>query len=62
MRLYLKLVAFFCFIFLLNNVRVFGQKNIKSHDIYTINNQVFTKDSVPLHGYYKIKYTSYLTN
>lgn len=62
MRLYFKVVVFFYSVFLLNNLRVFGQKSIKSHNTYTVNNQVFTKDSVPLHGYYKINYTSYMTN
>jgi len=34
-------------------------KKIKSKNLYTENNQVFSKDSIPLSGFYKIKYSDF---
>ena len=37
-------------------------KKIKSHKTYSKDNRVFTNDSIPLNGYYKIKYTDFLND
>jgi len=47
---------------ILSHSNVFSQKTpkkIKSNKLYIENNQVLTKDSIPLTGHYRIKYTKY---
>ncbi len=50
---------------ILSHLYSFSQKTpkkIKSNKLYTINNQLFLKDSTALNGYYKIKYTDFLND
>lgn len=46
----LFIVSIWCF-----GCVVFAQKKIKSNTLYTIENQVFTLDSIPLEGFYEVK-------
>lgn len=50
---------------ILSHIQLFSQKTpkkTKSNKLYINKNQVFTKDSVALNGYYKIKYTDFLND